>query len=47
LVVESEERVVVVVECPDSRIWDRHSSDGLQLRADDIVAEVVELCVSS
>ena len=47
LVIKSEERVVAVVECPDSRIWDRYSGDGLQLGADDIVAEVVELCVSS
>jgi hypothetical protein len=47
LVVKSEERVVAVVERPDSRIWDRHGSDGLQLGADDIVAKVVELCIIS
>ena len=46
LVVKSEERVVAVVERPDSRIWDRHGGDGLQLGADDIVTEVVELCVN-
>ena len=47
LVVKREERVVAVVERPDSRIWDRHGSNGLQLGADDIVAEVVELCIIS
>ena len=47
LVVESEERIVVVVECPDGGIWDRDGGDGLQLGADDVVAEVVELCVNN
>ena len=47
LVVKSEERVVAVVERPDSRIWDRHGGDGLQLGADDIVTEVVELRINS
>ena len=47
LVVEGEERVIARVECPDSRIRYRHGGDGLQLGADDIVAEVVELQVNS
>ena len=45
LVIKSEKSIVAVVECPDSRVWGRHGGDGLQLDTDDIVAEVVELCI--